>query len=223
MKTLNKIGLCLLMCMTLSCATVQKEGSVKPEIHNIYQSSVTVTDDGGRTVGSGTIIHNGINQYMFVLTAAHVVEALLEKDKVPCVTTAFDSKIYAMKVYKIDAQRDLAILSSINKMERVGPSTRVSLYGPNIGDDVWVIGAPLGDERTVTNGIISNFKVMDGKKLYRTTAPTFYGNSGGGMFNRDGNLIGVAHGILRVQMGFSITHVPGGYFFVGLESIREFM
>jgi S1-C subfamily serine protease len=223
MKTLSRIGLCLLMCVTLSCATIPKEGSVRSEIKNIYLSSVTVTNDSGRVIGSGTIINNQVNQQMFVITAAHVVEAILEKKKTPCIMMVSDSKIYAMNVYKLDSKLDLAVLYSTEKMKKSGPSVNISLYGPNIGDEVWVVGAPLGDSHTVTNGIISNFKVMDGKKLYRTTAPVFYGNSGGGMFNSYGDLIGVAHGILTVQIEFSIAHVPGGYYFVGLESIRQFM
>lgn len=212
------------MCVAFSCATVQKEGSVKPEINNIYLSSVTIKSNIGRTFGSGTIIYNRVGQQMFVLTAAHVVKAILERDQKPYVSTAYDIENYETTIYKIDYERDLALLSSVKKMKKPGPFVKISLHIPNIGDSIWVIGTPLGDDRTVTNGIISNFKVDGKKMLYRTTAPVYYGNSGGGMFNSNNELIGVAHAILQVQLGvFIVQNVPGGAFFVGLETIRKFM
>jgi S1-C subfamily serine protease len=210
--------------MVLSCATTRLEGSVNPGIQNIYSSSVTITNSAGKTYGSGTIIHNRAGQQLFVLTAAHVVEAIQKRGEKLGISTAFDKKKRTMAVYKIDSKRDLAVLYSVKKEERTGPSVRISMYSPNIGDKVWVIGAPLGEERTVTFGVISNFQTYKGKVLYRTTAATYYGNSGGGMFDSRGNLVGVAHGILEIQRTiFSSQLVPGGFFFVGLETIREFM
>ena len=211
------------MCMTLGCVTVQKEGSIKAEIHNIYFSSVSIKNGLGVVSGSGTIINNKVGQQMLVLTAAHVIKSIVEKNQIPFVSTAFNDKDYIMGIYKIDYDLDLALLYSIDVMEKSSYEVNISLYGANIGDPVWVIGSPLGDERTVTNGIISNFETNGKRKLYRTTAAIFFGNSGGGMFNVSGDLIGVANSIQQVQIGFSIIGVPGGSFFIGLESIRTFI
>lgn len=228
MKRLTGVGFWFLLCCMafFSCATttVRKEGSVNPEIQNIYSASVTIINCDKKKYGSGTIIHNRKGQQMFVLTAAHVVKAIQKKNEKVCVSTAFDTKKRQVKIYKIDDKVDLAIVYTEEMEKRAGPEVDISLYGPNIGDKVWVIGAPLGRDRTVTNGIVSNFQDYKGKVLYRTTAATYYGNSGGGMFNADGQLIGVAHGVLEIQRTmFSTQLVPGGFFFVGLETIRKFM
>lgn len=224
MKKLS-LSICLLLCFILgSCAaTQQKEGSVNPKIENIYMSSVTVKDNFARTYGSGTIIYNKAGQQMFVLTAAHVVSAILKENKQPCVSTAYDTGNHLMTVYKIDKDKDLALLSSKERVKKNGPYVNIATYAPNIGDSVWVIGAPLGADRTVTRGIISNFKSDKKKALYRTTADTFFGNSGGGMFNDNGELVGVAHALIQVRIGFSILNVPGGFFFIALKTIKVFM
>lgn len=228
MKSLKKLTLFLMLVfMALGgCATTGQavEGSVNPKIKNIYLSSVTIENTNGRSYGSGTIIHNKAGQQMFVLTAAHVVKAIQEKKEKIAFTTGYDSIRRETKVYKIDNKCDLAIIYTEKFEKKSGPYIDISLYSPNIGDNVLVIGAPLGADRTVTNGIISNFVIHEGKVLYRTTAATFYGNSGGGLFNSDGKLIGVVHEVLEVKTSvFSSQLVPGGFFFVGLESIRKFM
>jgi S1-C subfamily serine protease len=64
---------------------------------------------------------------------------------------------------------------------------------------------------------------MNSKKYvsthYRTTTPAFYGNSGGGLFNTDSELVGV---IDTIQL-FRRNPVPGAAFAVSLETIREFL
>jgi len=226
MKLLNKLGVLLLCCMmSISCAsTLQREGSINPSIENIYLSSVTIKDCSGKSYGSGTIIHNGVGQRMFILTAAHVVAAVQGNKKKTCVSTAYDSILRPVGVYKIDPKIDLALLYGKKKETKKGPAVKISLYAPNIGDSVRVIGTPLGSDRTVTDGIVSNFETMEGIDLYRTTAATYYGNSGGGMFNSKGELIGVAHAILEARRTMFTTQVvPGGFFFVSLKTIRTFM
>jgi len=219
-----KLLIILICIIGLSCSHIKLEGWIKPNIRNIYLSSITIKDCDGDYYGSGTIIYNKKGHQMIVLTAAHVIIGIKEKKKEICFNTAFDYKTRFTTIYKIDIKTDLAILHGKNKEERSGPSVNISLHIPDIGDQVVVIGSPMGEERTVTSGIISGFKVRKKKVLYKTTASIFYGSSGGGMFNSDGELIGVAHKILDIQRTIFYTQiVPGGFFFIGLETIRNFI
>ncbi len=61
-----------------------------------------------------------------------------------------------------------------------------------IGESVFTIGSPLGLEKTVTEGIISNPERKDGDiELIQFTAPISSGNSGGGLFNQKGIILGI--------------------------------
>jgi len=60
-----------------------------------------------------------------------------------------------------------------------------------IGDSVVAIGAPEGLEQSVTQGIVSQFRQMGEKKVIQTDAAMNPGNSGGPLFNAQGEVIGV--------------------------------
>jgi len=60
------------------------------------------------------------------------------------------------------------------------------------GDPVFTIGSPLGLEATITEGIISNPERKAGDlEFIQFTAPISSGNSGGGLFNKKGGMIGI--------------------------------
>lgn len=62
----------------------------------------------------------------------------------------------------------------------------------NIGEPVFAIGNPLGLERTVTEGVLSQTHRNFGGILYlQVDAPVNPGNSGGPLFNARGQVIGV--------------------------------
>jgi len=194
---------------------------VNDRVKDIYYASVSITDATGRVYGSGTIIKNVSGQKMLVLTAAHVVVGIAETgSKLIAVSLAYDDKIKVMSVKKIDVISDLALLEGTNDERFDGPYAKISGGTPKIGDAVIVIGAPLGDERTVTSGIISNFQSFNGQELYRLTNPCFYGNSGGGMFNDKNELIGILNSIQALG---GIIPVPGASFAVTVTSIRTFL
>ena len=64
-----------------------------------------------------------------------------------------------------------------------------------MGDEVLALGFPLADtigtNLTVTRGIISSTRTVDGVRLLQTDASLNPGNSGGPLVNRDGEVIGV--------------------------------
>lgn len=96
-----------------------------------------------------------------------------------------------------DEQTDIGVI----KVKAVG--LRIAELGDSseilLGETVIAIGNPLGEfANTVTNGIISGLErdiTIDGisMKLLQTNAAVNPGNSGGGLFNLNGELIGVVN------------------------------
>ena len=75
------------------------------------------------------------------------------------------------------------------------------------GDTVFAIGNPLGLERSVSQGIVSNrHRNMEGLTYIQTTAQINPGNSGGPLFNARGEVIGVTNMKLTFGegLGFAI-------------------
>lgn len=71
---------------------------------------------------------------------------------------------------------------------------RVGMRTPGIGDHVYVVGYPVqlgSDEQelTVTDGLIAGPVNSEGEA--RITAPAYFGNSGGGVWSDEGELVGI--------------------------------
>lgn len=89
-------------------------------------------------------------------------------------------------IYK-DESNDLALLKITKKGLKPVVITPSSKYIP--GDDVIVIGSPLGLDLTVSNGIVSGLR--SDQNLIQITAPISPGSSGSPVFNTSGQVIGV--------------------------------
>jgi S1-C subfamily serine protease len=55
-----------------------------------------------------------------------------------------------------------------------------------------VVGAPLGLDATVTNGIVSALRTQDGHQYLQFSAPISPGNSGGPVVDSHGRVVGIA-------------------------------
>ncbi len=60
-----------------------------------------------------------------------------------------------------------------------------------IGEVVFAVGNPQGTEKTLSQGIISNRHNVDGGVWLQTDATISFGSSGGGLFDAQGELIGI--------------------------------
>lgn len=150
-------------------------------------------------LGSGVLIRDN-----FILTAAHVVanaKAIMVEfyggEKIPAVT------------YRISKLADVAVI----KLESAPSDARVATIGNSddvrIGEDVFVIGAPMGLTYSLSTGIISGRHseknpIRDDKimEFFQTDASINTGNSGGPMFNHKGEVIGIVSSILTRSGGF---------------------
>lgn len=90
----------------------------------------------------------------------------------------------------ISKKHDLAILQFEAKevpFIKIGKVDNIA-----IGDSVFTIGSPIGLEKSVSEGIISNPQRKVGDiELIQFTAPISSGNSGGGLFTKNGRIIGI--------------------------------
>lgn len=76
-----------------------------------------------------------------------------------------------------------------------------------VGEKVYTIGNPEGLVNTLSEGIISAERTVDGTKLFQITAPISEGSSGGPVFDKTGEVIGVASMVMKEgqNLNFAIS------------------
>jgi len=215
--------LIILVMFMFGCVSFgARENYVRKELENQYLSSVAITNYQGRAFGSGVVIYHKKNHSIMVLTATHVVVGMLHHRMAPYVLFPFEKYPKKINIEKVSFKKDLTLLSC-GIAEQDGSYVKIARYSPNIGDDVWVIGAILGNPGTITKGIISNMEYDGEKTLYRADSVAFFGNSGGGMFDKNGDLVGIAHAVQQLNGLFAKSVVPGGFYFVAHNEIKTFL
>ena len=153
-------------------------------------------------LGSGFIIDaNGI-----VITNNHVIQ-----DAEDIVVRVGGDKEYKATIIGADPLSDIAVLQ-IDSKEKFLPVNVGDSDKARIGDWVIAIGNPFGLGGTVTSGIISARNRSIGLSRYedyiQTDASINSGNSGGPLFDMNGDVIGINTAILgkggSIGIGFSI-------------------
>jgi serine protease Do len=153
-------------------------------------------------LGSGFII----DKKGIVITNNHVIQNAED-----IVVKVDGDKEFKAKIIGADPLSDIAVLQIISK-ETFKPVKFGDSDKARIGDWVIAIGNPLGLGGTVTSGIISARNRSIGLSRYedyiQTDASINSGNSGGPLFDMNGNVIGINTAILgkggSIGIGFSI-------------------
>ena len=88
--------------------------------------------------------------------------------------------------------RDLCLLGVNEDLPAVAVSI-APIEGVKVGQPVYAIGAPLGLELTLTDGLVSSLRQLPGESLpeIQFSAATAPGSSGGGLFDAQGQMVGV--------------------------------
>ncbi len=97
-------------------------------------------------------------------------------------------------VEKLDVTADLAILGV--DVQLIVKPLKLSAKTPSPGDTVYAIGNPEGLEKTISQGVVSGMRDIDGRKMLQVSAAISHGSSGGPILNSSGEVIGVAAGSL---------------------------
>jgi len=163
----------------------------------------------GQSLGSGFLI----SADGYVVTNNHVVSAGTRTAVVETITVTLDNKKeYKARIVGRDQASDIAVL----KIDATGlPFVRFGdSANARVGDWVIAIGQPYGLGSTVTAGIISALHRVTGQggaydRFIQTDAAINQGNSGGPMFDMNGNVIGINSQIYtptggNVGIGFAI-------------------
>ncbi len=175
-------------------ATPQLPPELAPFFRNFPAPRVPQPGPSGG-VGSGFIV----DKDGLVLTNAHVVAGA---DEVLVKLT--DQREFRAKVLGSDATTDVAVLKIDAKdlpVVKMGDPART-----RVGDWVVAIGTPYGLDNTVTSGIVSaKSRALPGDGVVpfiQTDAAVNPGNSGGPLFNLDGEVIGINSQIFSRTGGF---------------------
>lgn len=139
-----------------------------------------------------------------IVTSYHVVKDAT-RIQVRGVNGNFDVA-YKAKILTFDRINDIAILEISDPLftNLAEIPYQVSFNISDVGDDVFVLGYPLralmGDEIKLTNGLISSRSGFQGDiTSYQVSAPVQPGNSGGPLFNKDGDVIGIINARLSIE------------------------
>jgi serine protease Do len=177
------------MALMASLATAQEAVDWSPLVEKVMPAVVTIVSTDARDIvqGSGFIISSDGK----IVTNFHVVAG-----KPNILARRSDGSFLVIKsVLASDKANDLAILQAEGRNLPFVPLGDSD--GVKVGEAVCVIGSPMLLEGTVSAGIISAVRELrGGRKLLQITAPISEGSSGSPVFNRKGEVIGVASFIL---------------------------
>ncbi|WP_433705864.1 trypsin-like peptidase domain-containing protein [Paraburkholderia sacchari] len=161
--------------------------------------------------GSGFIV----TSHGLVFTTAHVVD---KADEV--IVRLTDKREFKARVVAVDPQSDVAVLQIDGARNlpfvKLGASSKM-----RAGEPVLSIGSPDNFQNTVTTGIVSatSRTLPDGKPFpfLQTDVAVNPDNSGGPLFNRAGEVIGIG-----VQLYADSGHYEGLTFAIPIEAANQF-
>ncbi len=210
-------------------------------VERLTPSLVAIYPVDGSSGGSGVVI----SEDGFVITNFHVVQPCGVWMKVGMV----GGRVYDAVVVGLDPVGDVALIKILPKIVAgAGVGTETERFTPAVwgdsdlvraGDRAWVLGNPFGFEEDFTPSV--SHGVVSGTHRYQYPAGTFLeyadciqvdapvnpGNSGGPLFNAEGELIGIngrcsfeKRGRINVGVGYAISSNQVKYFLSHLRSGR---
>jgi len=211
---MKRISISLLLLAGIQCfAAAQAQAQQLRDMFSKTNPSVVVVRTVERRVapqaqglvslpglGSGVVISTDGK----ILTAAHVVQAA---DQIEIEFE--DGQKVRAQVTASYPRADIAILQLDFPRPGLVPAKLGDSESVQVGDDVFVIGAPYGLSHSLTVGHISGKHMskesiagISKVEVFQTDAAINQGNSGGPMFNMAGEVIGIVSQILTNSGGF---------------------
>ena len=143
--------------------------------------------------GTGFALRNG-----YIVTNCHVIDGA-SSIQVSGIKGQMEPALSATVIAK-DVKNDLAVIKiNDSRFSGFGAIPYVLRSSPAaVGESIWVLGYPLtqylGNEIKVTDGIISSKSGYQGDiTTYQISAPVQPGNSGGPLFDKNGNILGIVN------------------------------
>ena len=199
---------------------VSRPASIENLVERYENGVVQIKTPSGS--GSGFVISDEGH----ILTNCHVIEneteitvTIFEKNKYE-----FNQiKLENIKIIALNPFYDLALLKIEDKLKKpIVKCFFAKTSHAKKGESVFAIGNPYGLTRSISQGIISDSERYVGGLIYiQTTAPINAGNSGGPLFNMNGEVIGVINMayFLADGIGFGI---PLNYVYDFLANVEAY-
>lgn len=162
---------------------------------------LAMNDSNGQPlcIASGFFVSEDI-----VATNAHVIE---DAGSGSAKLVGQEQTFQILGTLAVDRHADLALLKVAGK----APSLRLSRGPvPTVGDNVYVIGNPLGLEGTFSEGIVSGVRKAGTDSILQMTAPISPGSSGGPVMDAAGEVVGVAVATFKEGQNINLA-VPVTY------------
>lgn len=175
-------------------------------IASAVQSSIfTVATNHG--LGSGWVARSGPGGSDLVTNFHVVAEAWNAGD----VTVHLRQGDRAMEgtITQVERGEDLAIVHIGQRF----PALPTAPARPQLGDTVMAVGSPLGLGGSVSVGVISGFRSLEGSDYIQFSAPISPGNSGGPVLDRRGRVVAVAaakfegQGVEALSLGIPVQTI----------------
>ena len=186
---------------------VLKPSPIKELVTKFGEAVISIETPSGK--GSGFLI----NKDGYAITNDHVIQGESRVSVILYVNVpgGFSRRrIEDVEIIALNPFVDLALLK-VPLPSDLKPSHVIlgSADDVNAGDTVFAVGNPLGLERSVTQGIVSNrSRSLEGQLFLQTDTAINPGNSGGPLFNNRGEVIGVTsrgfHAAFADNLGFAI-------------------
>jgi putative serine protease PepD len=145
-----------------------------------------VTIEAGDSTGSGWVARSG-SAGSDIVTNFHVVADSFSAGDAAVGVRRKDTTIDGT-VVRVDISDDLAVVHVAVRLAALASAQR----RPVLGATVMAIGSPLGLDGTVTLGVVSGFRSIDGSDYIQFSAPISPGNSGGPVLDSHGHVVAVA-------------------------------
>ncbi|MFT3962738.1 S1C family serine protease [Propionivibrio sp.] len=158
---------------------------------------VLVYDGAGAMIGSASAVVIAPEE---LVTNCHVLR------KTKSINVKRDNTLHSARLAHADVERDLCILRA--RGLNAPPVTVAPLDSVRVGQRVYAIGAPLGYELTLSDGLVSSLNRDEGREIrdIQISVPISPGSSGGGLFDQDGRLIGITSLIQRNAQNLNFAH-----------------
>lgn len=113
-----------------------------------------------------------------------------------------------LKILRIDEENDLALLTLDADLSSKPLPLASTAVSP--GQQIFALGNPEGLEKTISQGIVSGLRKKESRDLIQITSPISHGSSGGPILNANGEVVGIAVGILENGQNLNFA-IPVSY------------
>jgi Flp pilus assembly protein TadD len=158
---------------------------------------VEVLDESGSLVATGSGVAMAADQ---IVTNKHVIDAGAT------FRITQGGRTWPAAVTYVDPDHDLGRLTA-EGLKAAAVSVRLS-SALTVGEHVYSIGAPEGLELTISEGLISGLREFEQARLIQTSAAISHGSSGGGLFDTQGQLVGITTFFLKEGQNLNFA-LPG--------------